>query len=301
MNLGQNLKRLRLSKNLTQEQVAQKFNITTQTISRWECSATYPDVLLLPELSKLYGVTIDDLFKEDSISYENYAHRLLSVYEETQKFEDFLRADNEFQKLIQSGKYSSKDICMYGILYQNLMMTARNKAETIFKQGIDENFDEDIETKQWIKRQYILLLSQTGRNNENIDNCLNEIKLNHDDQYAYINVVFSYLLDGKTQEALNWFEKGIRKCGDSYLLYFYGANAYKDINDFETAIKYYKKAWELDQSFTMILRALASCYEEVNDYENALKTWCEAKKWLESHGYLIEANSIDENIKRCKK
>lgn len=301
MNFGQNLKRLRLSKNLTQEQVAQKFNITTQTISRWECSSTYPDVLLLPELSKLYGVTIDDLFKEESISYENYAHRLLSVYEETQKFEDFLRADNEFQKLIQSGKYSSKDICMYGILYQNLMMTARNKAESVFKKGLDENIDEDIETKQWIKRQYILLLSQTGRNNENIETYLSEIKLNPDDQYAYINIVFSYLLDGKPQEALNWFEKGVKKCADSYLLYFYGGNAYKDINDFETAIKYYKKAWELDQSFTMVLRTLASCYEEINDYKNALETWCETKKWLESHGYFIEANSIDENIKRCKK
>lgn len=301
MNFGQNLKRLRLSKNLTQEQVAQKFNITTQTISRWECSSTYPDVLLLPELSKLYGVTIDDLFKEESISYENYAHRLLSVYEETQKFEDFLRADNEFQKLIQSGKYSSKDICMYGILYQNLMMTARNKAESVFKKGLDENIDEDIETKQWIKRQYILLLSQTGRNNENIETYLSEIKLNPDDQYAYINIVFSYLLDGKPQEALDWFEKGVKKCSDSYLLYFYGGNAYKDINDFETAIKYYKKAWELNQNFTMVLRTLASCYEEINDYENALETWCETKKWLESHGYLIEANSIDENIKRCKK
>lgn len=301
MNLGQNLKRLRLSKNLTQEQVAQKFNITTQTISRWECSSTYPDVLLLPELSKLYGVTIDDLFKEDSISYENYAHRLLAVYEETQKFEDFLRADNEFQKLIQSGKYSSKDICMYGILYQNLMMTARNKAELVFKQGLDENIDEDVETKQWIKRQYILLLSQTGRNNENIDNCLNEFKLNHDDHYAYINIVFSYLLDNNPNEAIKWFEKGVKKYSDSYLLYFYGANAYKDINDFETAIKYYNKAWELDQCFTMILRALASCYEEVNDYESALKTWCKTKEWLESHGYLIEANSIDENIKKCKK
>ena len=99
--------RLRLSKNLTQEQVAQKLNVSTQTISRWECSSTYPDVLLLPEFSNLYGVTIDDLFKEDAISYENYAHRLLSVYEETQKLEDFLRADNEFQKLIQQSNIFS--------------------------------------------------------------------------------------------------------------------------------------------------------------------------------------------------
>ena len=301
MNFGQNLKRLRLSKNLTQEQVAQKFNVTTQTISRWECSSTYPDVLLLPELSKLYGVTIDDLFKEDSISYENYAHRLLSVYEETQKLEDFLRADYEFEKLIQSGKYSNKDLCMYGILYQNLMTSAKNKAETIFKQGLDANIDEDIETKEWIKRQYILLLYQTGRNTENIENCLNEIKTNHNNHYTYVNIIFSYLLDNNPQEAIKWFEEGVEKFSDSYLLYFYGANAYKDTNDFETAIKYYKKAWELDQSFTMVLRALASCYEEVNDYESALKTWQETKNWLETHGYTIEANSIEKDIKRCKK
>ncbi len=301
MNFGQNLKRLRLSKDLTQEQVAQKFNVTTQTISRWECSSTYPDVLLLPEISKLYGVTIDDLFKEDSISYENYAHRLLSVYEETQKLEDFLRADYEFDKLIQSGKYSNKDLCMYGILYQKLMTYVKNKAETIFKQGLDKNIDEDIETKQWIKRQYILLLYQTGRNAENIENCLNEIKANPNDHYTYANIIFSYLLDNNPHEAIKWFEKGIKKFNNSYLIYFYGANAYKDINDLKTAIKYYKKAWELDQSFTMILRALASCYEEMNDFENALKTWRETKNWLESHGYTIEANSINENIKRCSK
>ena len=83
--------------------------------------------------------------------------------------------------------------------------------------------------------------------------------------------------------------------GDKFYAY------YKDINDFETAIKYYKKAWELDQSFTMVLRALASCYEEVNDYESALKTWQETKNWLETHGYTIEANSIEKDIKRCKK
>ena len=37
-----NLKKLRLQKNLTQEQVAEVLGVSTQTISRWECNTTVP-------------------------------------------------------------------------------------------------------------------------------------------------------------------------------------------------------------------------------------------------------------------
>ena len=49
-----NLKKLRLQKKLTQEQVADILGVSSQTISRWECNTTYPDVMLLPEIAKLY-------------------------------------------------------------------------------------------------------------------------------------------------------------------------------------------------------------------------------------------------------
>ena len=61
-----NLKKLRLQKNLTQEQVAEVLGVSTQTISRWECNTTCPDIMLLPEIARLYCVTVDDLFKENS-------------------------------------------------------------------------------------------------------------------------------------------------------------------------------------------------------------------------------------------
>ena len=51
------------------------------------------------EIAKLYCVTVDDLFKEHSVAYANYAQRLASVYEDSRKLEDFVRADLEFQKL----------------------------------------------------------------------------------------------------------------------------------------------------------------------------------------------------------
>ena len=85
-----NLKKFRQQKNYTQEQVAEILGVSTHTISRWECNTTLPDVTILPQIAKLYCVTIDDFFKESSIAYKNYAQRLASVYEETRKPEDFI-------------------------------------------------------------------------------------------------------------------------------------------------------------------------------------------------------------------
>ncbi|MBR2893152.1 MAG: helix-turn-helix transcriptional regulator, partial [Clostridia bacterium] len=92
-----NLKRFRQEKKLTQEQVAEALNVGTHTVSRWECGTTLPDVLMLPRLARLYCVTVDDFYKESSTAYENYAQRLVSVFEATHDPEDFIRADIEFK------------------------------------------------------------------------------------------------------------------------------------------------------------------------------------------------------------
>ena len=66
-----NLKKFRLQKELTQEQVASTLGVNAQTISRWECSITLPDVTILPELARLYCVTVDDFFRQTSSVHHN--------------------------------------------------------------------------------------------------------------------------------------------------------------------------------------------------------------------------------------
>ena len=78
---SENMKKFRLAKKYTQEEVAEKLGVTAQSVSRWECGTTLPDVLLLPEIAELYGVIVDDLFKKQSVAYENYAQRLSALYE----------------------------------------------------------------------------------------------------------------------------------------------------------------------------------------------------------------------------
>ena len=43
MNLGEKLFELRKAKNLTQDEVAEKLNVTRQTISKWETNQSAPD------------------------------------------------------------------------------------------------------------------------------------------------------------------------------------------------------------------------------------------------------------------
>ena len=76
---SKNLKRFRVAKNMTQEQAAEALGISSQTISRWECNTTLPDVTILPRIAELYCVTIDDLYKQTGMAYDNYAHRLGNV------------------------------------------------------------------------------------------------------------------------------------------------------------------------------------------------------------------------------
>jgi len=61
MDIGATIKNLRTKNGITQQQLADRLNVSMQTISRWETSATYPDVVMLPILAKYFCVSVDYL------------------------------------------------------------------------------------------------------------------------------------------------------------------------------------------------------------------------------------------------
>ena len=65
MSLGNKIREIRKNNNLTQEQFAQKFHVTRQTVSNWENDKNYPDLSSLKEISNEYGISFDELFKGD--------------------------------------------------------------------------------------------------------------------------------------------------------------------------------------------------------------------------------------------
>lgn len=61
MTLGERIAMLRRQKNLTQEELAAEFGLSAQAVSKWERGESCPDIMLLPQLAKRLGVTVDAL------------------------------------------------------------------------------------------------------------------------------------------------------------------------------------------------------------------------------------------------
>ena len=61
-SLGKRLADLRREKNWTQDVVAEQLDVSPQAVSKWENDISCPDILLLPRIADLFGITLDELF-----------------------------------------------------------------------------------------------------------------------------------------------------------------------------------------------------------------------------------------------
>ena len=61
MTIGKRIALLRKEKGMTQEDLASAMGVSPQAVSKWENDQTCPDISALPKLSKLLGVTADEL------------------------------------------------------------------------------------------------------------------------------------------------------------------------------------------------------------------------------------------------
>lgn len=85
---GERLQKLRKSKNMTQEDLASKVNVSPQAVSKWETDMASPDITLLSKLADIFDITIDELLgrevkKEVTIineeSKKDYKKRVLRI------------------------------------------------------------------------------------------------------------------------------------------------------------------------------------------------------------------------------
>ncbi|MEE0418523.1 MAG: helix-turn-helix transcriptional regulator [Lachnospiraceae bacterium] len=66
MTLGKKMAELRRVKGMTQDEVAEELGVSAQAVSKWENDVSCPDIMLLPHISELFQVTIDELFSKES-------------------------------------------------------------------------------------------------------------------------------------------------------------------------------------------------------------------------------------------
>ena len=100
MFLSENLKRFRILKNLTQEDVAEYINITPQSVSKWERGESYPDITFLPALANIFETSIDTLVGMDVIRSEETRCNIHKTASELQRSGDYSAAEKVYRNAL---------------------------------------------------------------------------------------------------------------------------------------------------------------------------------------------------------
>lgn len=78
--IGENIKKLRREKGVTQEKLAEHLKISTQAVSKWERGETLPDITLVIPLASYFGVSTDELLGLDEAKNKAKAEEMLKEY-----------------------------------------------------------------------------------------------------------------------------------------------------------------------------------------------------------------------------
>jgi len=103
MYIGENIKRLRREKNITQEKLAEHLCISCQAISKWERAESFPDITLVIPIASYFGVSTDELLGVDDVrneqkicEYLNEYNRLSNLGKDKKKCDLIRKAHMEF-------------------------------------------------------------------------------------------------------------------------------------------------------------------------------------------------------------
>ena len=306
MNIGNQIKNLRLEKKVTQEELAEYLGVSAQAVSKWETNASTPDITLLPGLSTYFGISIDELFSlpdeaqyerienmyshERRIAPETFAHSVRLLTEQIAKDAKNVRAYENLAYLYNHRAASDHaDASEYA--KRVLELEPDNKGGWVAfleaNNGVcgDEWYDNHFTVIQYFKeflkinpKNYsglyaiIVNLLADGRFDEAVPYIkeIGEVKDN--------NQMFMYSGDvafgqGKIEEAKKLWNKAVETHPDEWQAYCSRADRFKKLGLIEEAIADYEKCVEMQTAphITDGLYSLAQVHEMLGDYAAAIR------------------------------
>lgn len=118
IKIGSFIKECRKDKNLTQEDLAEKLNISPKTVSKWECAKGLPDVSIMVDLCKELSISINELLNGEHIESKDYMdkaeQKLLEMQEEKAKKDKSLLNAEIFIGALSTVMFLA---CVFGFAY----------------------------------------------------------------------------------------------------------------------------------------------------------------------------------------
>ncbi len=201
LSIGKKIRALRQARELTQEELASHLGISFQSISKWERGDGYPDITMLPVLSRYFDVTIDEL-----IGMEKLADR-----------ERYQKINKEWAENNKCGKHKENAELMRNSVKEYpsdplLLVQLSTSLEKI--EGTDEEKEKNLRQSIAIQEQII----------QDADDC--EVR-----GATLFNICFSYKKLGENEKALAQARKlpSLIKGRENALLYFLGEKEKREV------------------------------------------------------------------------
>ena len=77
--LGEMISSLRKEKNMTQNDLAEKMNVTDKAVSKWERNLSCPDVNSIPTLAEVLGITVEELLNAQTKKENNKIDEIVNI------------------------------------------------------------------------------------------------------------------------------------------------------------------------------------------------------------------------------
>lgn len=132
--LSENLKKYRILKNLTQEDVAGYLGITPQSVSKWERGETYPDITLLPALANIFETSIDLLVGMDTIRAETTRYNIHKKAVDYQRKGEYDSAEKTYRDALLI--YPNKPGMILGLASTLALKGAAEEAIELMERGL---------------------------------------------------------------------------------------------------------------------------------------------------------------------
>ena len=273
-NFSKNLRKLRLEKKLTQEQVAEKLGISPQSVSRWETGATFPDVMMLPEISRLYGVLVDDLYKDDLQGYDKLSDRLVAVYYDTMRFEDFTAAVQEYERMEKEGTMEAWDYNAHTWLYGRMIYASTKKILEDYDKTMELSKENDPELYFRARNEKLMFrCGYTAEGPQRIEEQLQAVKEHPKDSGEWGCLEAAYYNTNQFEKCYQVAKEAIEKFPEDSVHYLYAGDACKELGKYDEAYWYLEKRHELDPTKLDCLYAIAFCHEGLGEYDKAYEVW----------------------------
>lgn len=339
LDFGGRIKTLRLSKSMTQEQLAQRLRVSPQAVSKWENGVTLPDIQLLPELSILLGTSIDALFsmtddkRMERIENMLWDQRFLSreEFEAEERFlkDKCLEPDAQARATLLLAELYCKRAREYRELasplarkalellpdYEKAAHTALFEAEGgVFPDWNAVNhhrtiaFYQDFITRHpGQRRAYLWLLDLLIDDGRCPEARKYLEKMNRLGESYHSDLYLGMILEkeGKPEEAAACWERMTQKDPDNWQSWFARADRLAKRCAYPEAIALYEKALALSPRprFTDPVNAIAQLYEIQGQYEKAVEFYQKEIEIVREDWNETQGEAIDEplrNIARLK-